>query len=90
MLVNSLSESINSRSQTDVIFLDFSKAFDKVPLRKLLFELRSYGIRGQFNLWIKSFLCGRSQRVVMDGETSSPCNVLSGVPQDWFLAPCCF
>ena len=53
MLVNSLAESINSRSQTDVIFLDFSKAFDKVPRHKLLFKLRSYGIRGQVILWIK-------------------------------------
>ena len=47
MLVNSLAESINSRSQTDVISLDFSKAFDKVSHDKLLLKLQSYGIRGQ-------------------------------------------
>ena len=87
MLVNSLAESINSRSQTDVIFLDFSKAFDKVSHDKLLLKLQSYGIRGQILLWIKGFLSGRTQRVVMDGEKSSSCHVLSVFHKDLSSAP---
>ena len=81
MIVKSLAESITSRSQIDVIFLDFSTAFDTVSHHKVLFNLSSYGIRGQITLWMGSVLSGRTQRVVMNGEIPSPCNVLSGVPQ---------
>ena len=87
MLLNSLAESINSRSQTHAIFFDFSKAFDKVSHDRLLLKLQSYGIRGQILLWIKGFLSGRTQRVLMDGEKSSSCHVLSGVPQGSVLGP---
>ena len=54
---------------TDVAILDFSKAFDTVPHRKLLHKLNAYGIRGKLHTWISSFLCNRRMRVVVDGET---------------------
>ena len=72
---------------TDVAILDFSKAFDTVPHRKLLHKLNAYGIRGKLHTWISSFLCNRRMRVVVDGETSSETSVDSGVPQGTVLGP---
>ena len=83
-------ESINSKGQTDVIFLDFSKALDKVSHKKLLIKLQRYGIRGENLSWIEDFLFGRTQKVVMDGEESNACDALSGVPQGSVLGPVLF
>ena len=64
-----------------MIIMDFAKAFDKVPHRRLLYKLDYYGIRGSTHKWITSWLSGRSQNVVLDGPASDPVPVLSGVPQ---------
>ena len=74
-------ESINVRSQTDAILLDFSKAFESVAHQRLLLKLDYYGIRGNMLLWIEAFLSNRSQLVSINGTQSSPKPVLSGVPQ---------
>ena len=58
--------------------LDFSKAFDKVPHKKLLRKLDNYGIRGNIWNWISAFLNNRQQREVLDGEVSSQMPVVSG------------
>ena len=50
--------------QTDVIIMDFAKAFDKVSHWRLILKLKNYGITGQLNHWIEDFLHQRSQRVV--------------------------
>jgi len=71
--------------------MDFSKAFDKVPHRLLLLKLNHYGVRGDVLSWISSFLTGRTQSVVcVGGHTSTPCDVLSGVPQSSVLGPLLF
>ena len=67
--------------QTDLIMMDFAKAFDKVPHRRLFHKLKYYGIRGSTHKWINSWLSGRTQQVVLDGQASDPVPVLSGVPQ---------
>ena len=89
-LVHTLCQTINSKGQTDIIFLDFSKAFDKVSHNTLLQKLKHYGVRGETHSWIRSFLSSRTQTVVMDGEKSTPCEVLSGVPQGTVLGPILF
>ena len=52
--------------------MDFAKAFDKVPHRRLLHKLDYYGIRGSTHKWINSWLSGRTQKVVLDGQASNP------------------
>jgi len=78
------------KTQVDMAILDFSKAFDKVPHRRLLGKLSHYGIQGPVLRWIEAFLIDREQRVVVDGHASAPCKVMSGVPQGTVLGPLLF
>ena len=55
---------LNVHGQVDVVFLDFAKAFDSVPHERLLLKAAYYGIRNKANIWLRSFLTGRNQRVV--------------------------
>ena len=75
------------KGQTDVILLDFDKAFDKVPHRRLLHKLNYYGVRESTLCWIESFLSQRKQSVLLDGTQSTEPDVLSGEPQGKVLGP---
>ena len=88
--VQDLAQSLDIGEQVDCILLDFSKAFDKVPHNRLLMKLHHYGIRGHTHDWISSFLVGRTQRVVLDGQSSSATTVSLGVPQGTVLGPLLF
>ena len=65
--VHDLAKYLNDGLQTDVIFLDFSKAFDKVDHNLLLHKLKHYSIRGQLLLWLTDFLSERKQQIVVEG-----------------------
>ena len=54
---------LDGGGQIDVIYTDFEKAFDKVPHKRLLSKLHSYGLNDKLILWIKAFLCSRTQRI---------------------------
>ena len=73
-------ELIDQGSNIGVAYMDFMKAFDKVPHGRLMKKKKSYGISGEALSWIREFLHERRQKVVINGESSSWNDVTSGVP----------
>ena len=81
-LVHDLIVNFDCSIQTDLLLMDLSKAFDRVPHERLLYKLHWYGVRGKLHQWIHAFLMERTQQVmiILDGTTSSTVPVVSGVP----------
>jgi hypothetical protein len=79
--VDTILRSLNEGNKVDVIYLDYSKAFDKVDHQLLLAKMKLYGISGKVYSWIERFLTDRQQTVVVDGEKATFRAVTSGVPQ---------
>ena len=88
--VQDIADNLDKSSQIDAVLLDFSKAFDKVDHSTLLSKMYDMGIRESLLAWSASFLQNRTQQVVVDGHSSDPLPVLSGVPQGTVLGPLFF
>ena len=89
-LVNFIYESFNEKKEVHSVFLDTSKAFDRVWIQGLLTKLRSYGIGKKLLGWISLYLINRKQRVLLDGFYSTWEITRAGVPQGSVLGPLLF
>ncbi len=87
LTTHDLAKAYDNKLQVDMIVLDFSKAFDKVPHERLLHKLNHYGIGGKTHKWIHTFLTQRSQSVVLEGSYSFKVHVTSGISQGTVLGP---
>ena len=90
VVYHDLLNTVATGNEIDAIYLDASKAFDKVPHHLLLAKLSKYGISGSLHLWFQSYLSNRYQRVAMEGVTSDWLPVSSGAPLGSILGPFLF
>jgi hypothetical protein len=81
---------IDCGENIDVLYLDFSKAFDTVPHERLIKKMEAYGITGKVLGWTRNFLTERTQRVKVGNQLSGMADVISGIPQGSILGPVLF
>ena len=89
-LIDKITKSLDNGDIVISLFIDLKKAFDTVDHRILLRKLYAYGIRGTMLKWIESYLSGRTQYVVFDGQESEIHGIQCGVPQGSILGPLLF
>ena len=89
-LVHQIYQAVEDGKEVRMVFLDISKAFDKVWHKGLLYKLKSVGIRGALLSWFESYLSNLQQRVVLHGQSSDWRQIEAGVPQGSVLGPLLF
>ena len=81
---------LDKGGKIDSVYMDFMKAFDKVPHRRLLHKMHRYKISEKEIKWVESFLNNRTQKVIINGTESNCHHVTSGIPQGSVLGPILF
>ena len=81
MFLETVTDYIDKGYSLEALYVDFQKAFDKVPHCRLIAKLMALGIDGKIASWIESWLNGRQQRVIINGSVSGWSLVKSGRPQ---------
>ena len=89
-LTNMINRGLDDKKEILIVFLDITKAFDRVWHPGLLHKLKQFGVTGSLLSWFESYLFNRSQKVVLGGEESSILATNAGVPQGSILGPLLF
>ena len=88
--IDLITSGINAKKAVDVVYMDYAKAFDKVPHNRLIHKIERYGFHPSITKWLKAFTTCRKQRVVQGEEASDFVEVKSGVAQGSVLGPLLF
>ena len=80
-ILEEIADALDQGFDIDIKYLDYTKAFDKIPNKHIVKKLWGYGIRGEIYSWIENFLSNRIQRVAVNGCFSRYENVTSRVPR---------
>uniref|UniRef100_A0A914NIP6 Reverse transcriptase domain-containing protein n=1 Tax=Meloidogyne incognita TaxID=6306 RepID=A0A914NIP6_MELIC len=89
-MLNDFYKAIQLNKSIDLVYIDFARAFDSVPINRILYKLKSIGISGKIYMFIKNFLENRTFRVKIEDTLSDSFSTLSGVPQGSVLGPLLF
>jgi len=80
-MLDNWTEALETGGQIDTIYTDYEKAFDKIPHKRLVKKIESFGLPQQTVRWMEAFLNGRQYRVKVNSKYANWYQVKSGIPQ---------